>query len=871
MNTLKWLATAFVLVILCADNLTAQLTAMYNENQSALIVQNNREEVCYIFRKDIPADIDGTRYFDSYNIAIENENLLFFSCLKVKQNFVKILPGQKEVFQITSNCNATHLYYYPCVNNAVDLCATVEIVSQVEQKKASEGIVQESPKQESLQQDIPKSETPTQETQKLETPKLEIPDLKEETSIKEQSDFDELIRQLSQIAANKTPSTESTVRDKKDKSKQNKPEKKQTGPKQSEIFDMIQNQYQRLNSECRPLLQRNKVMQPANKIRLDRKQRDLNKLKTQLENIVPIDASHAEVKNNIITKIRSLIQNIAEVTIANSKTIKEDYKEIYDKHIARISDLQKQSTKIEAIVNKKINESVLTRWIKKESVVLVINSLKEGVVFSENDFESDKMQFVEKWKKEEKEQLENLLIRQNDELKDGYNKLKYSISLYEKRIEDLRPPYVMIILLFLVILLLIIAVTFYVRAYYKSKKMEKRNSKMMKDSIISIDDEQELPFYYETGLDEIRDEIGEYFVVGMETIFSDTAIEKVYISRNCILSIYKFFMEFLKLKGKTNETGCFVIGRWEAVTPNSYNISLEEIIEPGSDAVYGEYELDFGTQIGIGLEGAIINMRQSTQKDYIQTSWIHSHPGLGLFLSNHDLIVQSQLVYSDHPTRMLAIVIDSNTENLDTAFFTSKKSGNMNNKEDMKKILSFEEIVQWAKGILPEPLLSMPFEEIKEEMNKESVDFDIADYYEYAANSPNSIIETFLFNGSTIIDMDSVISPNIEGLQGYFYGRLLPEPRRKLLLEHFQTTKTEEKGEAIGCLLVLPQFTYQSVLVRYESIIDRYDFFVVYNPRQDDLKIITRSQNGKYLIGAERDLFSLSMMELRKWTRRKRD
>jgi hypothetical protein len=47
---------------------------------------------------------------------------------------------------------------------------------------------------------------------------------------------------------------------------------------------------------------------------------------------------------------------------------------------------------------------------------------------------------------------------------------------------------------------------------------------------------------------------------------------------------------------------------------------------------------------------------------------------------------------------MLAIVLDSKTPDLKMALIKKKKDGTMNNDKDLKKILSLEEIYQWAKS-----------------------------------------------------------------------------------------------------------------------------------------------------------------------------
>jgi len=142
-----------------------------------------------------------------------------------------------------------------------------------------------------------------------------------------------------------------------------------------------------------------------------------------------------------------------------------------------------------------------------------------------------------------------------------------------------------------------------------------------------------------------------------------------------------------------------LVGRWEFVPDSNqqlYDISIEKLVEPGDDAIYSEYNLNFGAKIGITLNFVIDNLCENTGYEYVHTAWMHTHPGFGLFLSNQDLSVQSQLAYSQHAGRLLAIVLDSNTPDLDMAFFTPQKNGNMNNDKNLKKTLSLEEFYKWA-------------------------------------------------------------------------------------------------------------------------------------------------------------------------------
>lgn len=850
MNTLKWIVAVLTLII-CTDNVFAQnpVTASFNENKSEIIIQNNWSEIIYIYRRDVSNRIGKAK--SSEKDTKDEEKLQTFDCLNVKASYVKVLPEQRAVFRIRKT-DATQLCYYTTVGDNVDVLHSIPI-----------GIY------------TPSVQLPEDKRLELISTKLKIDSIP--NLFIKQPDFKEFFSNqklvVEQPAINRQPETpkkeeKPTLSVAPSKEIEKVPEKKPIKEPteeatQKEIFTPLRKEYQRIYSRCQSLINKEKL-QDAEKQYLKEKQRELNSLRTDVINVKPVTSGDEKMKNDLLSPITSLIEHISEIALAKSKTIKEEFQDIYSKHNAQIVNLNKLDSEIEASVKEKLHGLSLTRWRNKESIYSRIAIFAEAVQISEKNFETDRVRFANRWGKEDKETFENLLIRQTDELNNNYNKLKYNASMYKKRIDELSPPYALFVLVLLVGLIVLIALLFYIRAFFRNRKIKNHKTKIVENSIRSVEDDKVEPVIFESGLDDVRAGTGdnEYYTVDMNTIFNDTAIEKVYISKNCILNIHRFFLEFLKFNGKTNETGCFVIGRWEQVTSRSYNISLEEIIEPGNDAVYGEYELDFGTQIGIGLESAIISSRQLTQKDYVHTCWIHSHPSIGLFLSNHDLIVQSQLVYSEHPTRMLAIVIDSNTDDLDTAFFTPKRSGIMNNKEDMKSILSFEKIAQWAKGR-------------REIEQPQSVTYDTSNYYEFISNSPNSIIETFLFSGASIIDVDHIISPNAEGLKGYFYGKPLYKHsdeflQKKVLIDNFCESKTEDNEVPIGCFLVLPYFTYQTVLAKYEPIIDKYDFFVVYNPTEDNIRIISRSQNGKYLIVSERDLTPIQMAEMRKWTRRRR-
>jgi len=278
------------------------------------------------------------------------------------------------------------------------------------------------------------------------------------------------------------------------------------------------------------------------------------------------------------------------------------------------------------------------------------------------------------------------------------------IEEYESELNYINVPYAMLSLIGIVFVLLLAGVAVYLKAVIankKSKKIEQENRISGKSGLLIEDDDTIEVISYHVGLNDIKEHAeADYYPIQMDTILEDTTIRTVYLSRKAILDIYKFFFDFSKYNGKINETGCFLVGRWEHVpytAEQRYDISIENIVEPSDDAVYGEYNLNFGAKIGITLNFVIEKLCEKTGNEYVHTAWMHSHPGLGLFLSSQDLSVQSQLAHSQHQGRMLAIVLDTNTPDLKMAFFTPKENGTMNNDKDVKLFLSLETLYQWAK------------------------------------------------------------------------------------------------------------------------------------------------------------------------------
>ena len=247
----------------------------------------------------------------------------------------------------------------------------------------------------------------------------------------------------------------------------------------------------------------------------------------------------------------------------------------------------------------------------------------------------------------------------------------------------------------LVLLLLLIGLFFLMRNRKKNKVDQPKEPKG--PNVLSMITDESV--VYDKGLEHVLKHMNEYLVFDMDKVFNDTAVNKVFLNTNLVKKLYDFFNGSLEEGGRTNETGCFILGCWdhEQGRKDRYDISLEYMVEPGDDADFGEYSLNFGKKIGVNMASVIDNLGQKSKRDYVLTCWMHSHPGLGLFLSNQDLIVQQQLAYSDHRNRLLALVIDTNTPDFKLGFFTAKHDGKMNNKEDVKQWFSFEEIYRQSR------------------------------------------------------------------------------------------------------------------------------------------------------------------------------
>lgn len=333
----------------------------------------------------------------------------------------------------------------------------------------------------------------------------------------------------------------------------------------------------------------------------------------------------------------------------------------------------------------------------------------------------------------------------------------------------------------------------------------------------------------------------------------DSAVRRIYIKNTCIKDIYNMYAEDLRNPDNPKEDGCMVLGRWvfDSET-NEYYVSLEHIVLPGDDAVFAEYELNFGGKIKMKVREKLRKLRRETNLQYDLTCWVHSHPGLGVFFSNSDANVQMQLKDPNHPNFLTAIVVDILTPEQEFGIFTFKSDSTINSKSDLTKLYSLEEFYQWA---------------IESERNS----FNRDNHINCLANakSHTNDFSAVQLSNSTIIDLGMLIAEPTNSFVGIVQGY----PHHEGLNTEYITTKvSKEEGESskelIGCFITAQHCSIPTVRKTLANYLDKIKFVLVYSAA--DGMLTTIPVQDKALCTDENYYSEQKFEELKIWTRRKR-
>ena len=313
------------------------------------------------------------------------------------------------------------------------------------------------------------------------------------------------------------------------------------------------------------------------------------------------------------------------------------------------------------------------------------------------------------------------------------------------------------------------------------------------------------------------------------------------------------YAEDLRNPNNPKEDGCMVLGRWvHDAESNEYYVSLEHIVLPGDDAVFAEYELNFGGKIKLKVTEKLRKLRRDTNLQYDLTCWVHSHPGLGVFFSNSDSNVQMQLKHPTHPNFLTAIVVDILTPQQEMGIFTFKRDSSINSKADLKKMYSLEELYKWA---------------VESDRNS----FKPEDYYNTLSNSKkhnNSCSGIELSNGA-IIDMGKFATEESTGFVGMVHGFT---NQQGLKTENVAVTVTKNEAvpdnELVGCFIMATHCSIPSIRKAIASYINKIRFVLVYTSTDGLLTSIPIINQD--ICTDENYYGEQKLEELKIWTRRKR-
>lgn len=344
-----------------------------------------------------------------------------------------------------------------------------------------------------------------------------------------------------------------------------------------------------------------------------------------------------------------------------------------------------------------------------------------------------------------------------------------------------------------------------------------------------------------------------YLPIECADFSSDSAVRRIYLKNTCIKEIYNLYAEDLRNPENPNEDGCMVLGRWvHDEERDEYYVSLEEIVKPGDDAIFKEYELNFGGKIKLKVAEKLRRLRRETNLQYDMTCWVHSHPGLGVFFSNADSGVQMQLKHPTHPKFLVAIVIDILTPNQELGIFTFKHDMSINSKADLQKMYSLEELYQWA--------VKSDRTSFKQE--------DHRNIMQAASTRIDSHYGVELSNGA-IIDMYQLQTVQGNGLLAWVHGYTCENNgKTEFVLKTVSQNKVVQDDELIGCYINGAHCSIPTIKRLISNDFSNIKFILFYSTADDTLTAIPVIDGQ---LSVNEDSYGEEKLEdLKIWTRRKR-
>ena len=369
-----------------------------------------------------------------------------------------------------------------------------------------------------------------------------------------------------------------------------------------------------------------------------------------------------------------------------------------------------------------------------------------------------------------------------------------------------------------------------------------------------------------------------YMKIDLDDCCFESAVRRMYIKDTCIVDVYNMYLPDVEDPEHAKEFGCMVLGRWVYDAENTeYYVSLEHIVLPGDDAVFEEYELNFGGKIKLKVLELLRKLRRETNLQYDLTCWIHSHPGLTVFFSNADSNVQDQLKHPQHPKFLTALVVDTLTPTMETGVFTYHRDMTLNSRNDLKKLYSLKEWYEWAQK-------SVDGEEVKDaetpaESETPSVTETSAEtkvetnslYFNTLAESKDHTTSCFGINLTRdfIVDLCMSLSNQANGIAGFIHGHAnINNQLTEFVAERLSDKETEENMVHVGCFVVAPHLSIPSVRKVLGEKIGQHKFVLVYTPSDGVLTSIPVMADD--LCSYESYYGSQKLEDLKLWTKNNR-
>lgn len=353
-----------------------------------------------------------------------------------------------------------------------------------------------------------------------------------------------------------------------------------------------------------------------------------------------------------------------------------------------------------------------------------------------------------------------------------------------------------------------------------------------------------------------------YMKINLEDCCYESAVRRMYIKDSCLVDIFNMYLPDVEDPDNAREFGCMVLGRWVYDAENSeYYVSLEQIVLPGDDAVFDEYELNFGGKIKLKVLELLRKLRRETNLQYDLTCWIHSHPGLTVFFSNADSNVQDQLKHPQHPKFLTALVVDTLTPTMETGVFTYHRDMTLNTRNDLKKLYSLVEWYEWAQKSV----------DSEYEVSNETPAETDTPYFNTLAESKEHTTACFGINLSrdTIVDLCMSLSNQTNGIAGFVHGHAKTKDQlTEFVAERLSNKEKEENMENVGCFVVAPHLSIPSVRKVVGEKVGQFKFVLVYTPNDGVLTSIPVMADD--LCSYESYYGSQKLEDLKLWTKNNR-